>query len=44
MCIVLVDADNELHEGGVTAPKHVGAIFIINFNIIIRTITCAFIG
>ena len=40
--VTLVSTNNAPPDGGVTAPEHVRAIFNINFNIVFKTITCAF--
>ena len=39
--VTLTRTDNELPEDGVTVtPKHVGAVFNVNFNIVFKTIIC----
>jgi len=42
-CVTLASINNALPEDGVTAPKHVGAIFL-NFNIVFETVTFALVG
>jgi len=32
--VTLASTDNALPDGGVTAPKHVGAVLMLNFNIV----------
>jgi hypothetical protein len=34
----LTSTNNALPEDGVTAPKHVGAVFNVNFNIVFKTV------
>jgi len=39
--VTLASMNNALPDEGVTAPKHVGSCFNVNFNIVFKTINCA---
>jgi len=46
--VTLASTSNALPDDGVTAPKHVRAVFNVNFNvkftIVLRQFTCASVG
>jgi len=45
MCVCRTDGEyNELHKDGVFCTEICRGYFHVNFNVIFKTITCAFVG